>query len=65
MSRPSFFRRRKTCPFSGDNAQKIDYKDTKLLARFTSERALSRGKRKARRAPLPVSQAFRRNAPGV
>ncbi len=38
MSRPSFFRRRKTCPFSGDNAQKIDYKDTKLLARFTSER---------------------------
>ncbi len=38
MSRPSFFRRRKTCPFSGDNAQKIDYKDTKLLVRFTSER---------------------------
>lgn len=38
MSRPSFFRRRKTCPFSGENAQKIDYKDTKLLARFTSER---------------------------
>jgi len=38
MSRSSFFRRRKSCPFSGDNAQKIDYKDTKLLVRFTSER---------------------------
>ena len=36
--RRPFFRRRKTCPFSGDNAPKIDYKDTKLLARYTSER---------------------------
>ncbi len=33
-----FFRRRKTCPFSGDNAPKIDYKDTKLLQRYISER---------------------------
>lgn len=37
MSR-SFFRRRKSCPFSGDNAPVIDYKDTKLLGRFVSER---------------------------
>jgi len=36
--RPSFFRRRKSCPFSGENAQKIDYKDVKTLLRFTSER---------------------------
>lgn len=36
--RPSFFRRRKSCPFSGDGAPKIDYKDVKLLQRFTSER---------------------------
>ncbi len=36
--RPSFFRRRKSCPFSGANAPKIDYKDVKLLSRFTSER---------------------------
>ena len=35
---PSFSRRRKSCPFAGPNAPKIDYKDTKLLARFTSER---------------------------
>ena len=33
-----FFRRRKTCPFSGANAPKIDYKDVKLLGRFVSER---------------------------
>jgi small subunit ribosomal protein S18 len=36
--RRPFFRRRKTCPFSGDNAPKIDYKDVKLLSRFISER---------------------------
>jgi len=33
-----FFRRRKTCPFSGPNAQKIDWKDTKTLLRYVSER---------------------------
>jgi small subunit ribosomal protein S18 len=37
-SRRPFFRRRKTCPFSGDNAPKIDYKDVKLLSRYLSER---------------------------
>jgi small subunit ribosomal protein S18 len=37
-TRRPFFRRRKTCPFSGDNAPKIDYKDTKLLQRYISER---------------------------
>jgi len=36
--RRPFYRRRKTCPFSGDNAQKIDYKDVKLLQRYISER---------------------------
>ncbi len=36
--RPSFFRRRKSCPFAGPNAPKIDYKDTKLLSRYISER---------------------------
>ncbi|MEH6525246.1 MAG: 30S ribosomal protein S18 [Sneathiella sp.] len=36
--RRPFFRRRKTCPFSGDGAPKIDYKDVKLLQRFVSER---------------------------
>ena len=36
--RRPFMRRRKTCPFSGDNAPKIDYKDVKLLQRYVSER---------------------------
>jgi small subunit ribosomal protein S18 len=37
-ARRPFFRRKKTCPFSGQNAPKIDYKDVKLLQRFISER---------------------------
>lgn len=37
-ARRPFYRRRKTCPFSGDQAPKIDYKDVKLLQRFVSER---------------------------
>ena len=37
-TRRPFFRRRKSCPFSGANAPKIDYKDVRLLQRFISER---------------------------
>ena len=37
-TRRPFQRRRKTCPFTGENAQKIDYKDVKLLQRYISER---------------------------
>ena len=37
MARP-FFRRRKTCPFSGPDAPMIDFKDTKLLQGYISER---------------------------
>lgn len=37
-SRTSFRRRRKVCPFSGDNGQTIDYKDPKMLARYMSEK---------------------------
>jgi len=36
--RRPFHRRRKTCPFSGENAPKIDYKDARLLGRYVSER---------------------------
>ena len=36
--RKPFFRRRKSCPFSGPNAPAIDYKDVRLLSRFVSER---------------------------
>src|SRR3979490_739191 len=37
-ARRPFHRRRKTCPFSGANAPKIDYKDVRLLQRYISER---------------------------
>jgi small subunit ribosomal protein S18 len=37
-ARRPFHRRRKTCPFSGDSAPKIDYKDARLLGRYVSER---------------------------
>ena len=38
FTRRPFFRRRKSCPFTGPNAPKIDYKDSKLLMRYVSER---------------------------
>ena len=38
MARKPFFRRRKSCPFSGKDAPAIDYKDVKLLQRYISER---------------------------
>ena len=37
-SRTSFSRRRKVCPFSGDNGIKIDYKDPKMLQRYMTEK---------------------------
>ena len=36
--RRPFFRRKNSCPFSGEHAPKIDYKDIKVLQRFISER---------------------------
>ena len=33
-TRSGFRRRRKVCPFSGDNGLKIDYKDPKMLQRY-------------------------------
>lgn len=38
MSRRPFNRRKKSCPFTGENAPVIDYKDVKLLQRYISER---------------------------
>lgn len=42
MSAPTkkapFFRRKKTCPFSGPDAQAIDWKDVRTLSRYISER---------------------------
>lgn len=38
MTKRTFFRRKKVCPFSGGDAPTIDYKDVKLLQKFVSER---------------------------
>ena len=38
MAAKPFFRRRKSDPFVGENAPKIDYKDTRTLQRYISER---------------------------
>ncbi len=38
MGTKPFFRRRKSDPFVGEDAPTIDYKDTKLLQRYISER---------------------------
>ena len=37
-ARRPFYRRKKSCPFSGPSAPAIDYKDVRLLSRFLSER---------------------------
>lgn len=37
VKRP-FFRRRKSCPFSGPNAPEIDWKDVRMMGRYLSER---------------------------
>lgn len=36
--RRQFFRRRKTCPFTGKNAMVVDYKDVRTLSKFVTER---------------------------
>ena len=38
MTNKTFFRRKKSCPFSGEDGVEIDYKDTKLLQKYISER---------------------------
>lgn len=38
MSKQSFFKKKKMCPFSSENAPEIDYKNVKLLSRYVSEK---------------------------
>jgi small subunit ribosomal protein S18 len=38
FGKKTFFRRKKTCPFTGDRAPAIDWKDVKTLGRYISER---------------------------
>ena len=37
-ARKPFFKRRKSCPFTGTNAPAIDWKDARMLGKFISER---------------------------
>lgn len=37
-TRTQFSRRRKVCPFSGDNGLTINYKDPKMMQRYMSEK---------------------------
>jgi small subunit ribosomal protein S18 len=37
MAKQTFFKR-KSCPFSGENGIRIDYKDVKTLSRYISEK---------------------------
>lgn len=36
-ARRTFFKKRRSCPFSGPNALKVDYKDIQLLQKFLSD----------------------------
>ena len=38
MNKQVFFKKKKSCPFSGEDGMKIDYKDVKLLSRSISEK---------------------------
>jgi small subunit ribosomal protein S18 len=37
-NKQNFFKKKKGCPFSGEDAMVIDYKDVKLLSRYISEK---------------------------
>ena len=36
-AKKQFFKKKRCCPFSGPNAMKVDYKDLRLLQKFTSD----------------------------
>ena len=38
MNKQVFFKKKKSCPFSGEDGMKIDYKDVKTLSRYISEK---------------------------
>ena len=63
MTNKPFFRRKKVCPFSSDDAPRIDYKDIKLLNRYISEKGKitpSRITNVSRSKQLELSKAIKR-----
>ncbi len=61
-ARRPFYRRRKSCPFSGPNAPKIDYKDVRLLSRFLSRARQDRAVAASPRSPPRSSASWRRRS---
>ena len=63
-ARRPFFRRKKTCPFSGANAPKIDYKDVKLLQRLhlraRQDRAVAASPRSRNKKQRILANAIKR-----
>ena len=62
--RSPFLKRKKSCPLSGENAPKIDYKNIKLLKKYVSEngkilpsRITSVSQKKQRELSLSVKRA--------
>jgi small subunit ribosomal protein S18 len=60
VKRP-FFRRAKSCPFSGEGAQEIDWKDPRTLARYITET----GKMAPARVSYVSAKAQRRLAQAI
>ena len=61
--RSPFLKRKKSCPLSGENSPKIDYKDTKLLKKYLSERGKiipSRGTSVSAKKQRELAQAVKR-----
>ena len=56
-ARRPFFRRRKTCPFTGSNAPKIDYKDSKLRGKIVPSRITAVSAKKQRELARAVKRA--------
>ena len=69
MNKQVFFKKKKSCPFSGEDGMKIDYKDVKLLSRYISEkgkiipsRITSVSAKKQRELARAIKRARRGNA---
>jgi small subunit ribosomal protein S18 len=63
IMRKQFYRRRRVCIFSGEDAIKIDYKDVRTLTKFVSERGKimpGRISGVSHRRQRELSQAIRR-----
>jgi len=61
VGRRPFFKRKKSCPFAGERINEIDYKNTRLLGRYLTEK----GKIMPRRITNVSMKAQRRLANAI